>query len=444
MSANNKVIWSEGLFLQPQHFQQQERYVERYVEARCRGLRADGWGFTELELERDLLAIGKLAVRRAAGVFPDGTPFRMPEDDPLPAPMDVRADLRDQVVLLALPLRRADAPDVEIEAAPASLARHQPREWSARNAAAESSEPVLMEVGALRTRLLAASEITGAYAAVPAAHVVERRADGQVVLEDGFMPTVLHTAAAPVLATFLTELLGLLHQGGEMLGGRVAATGRGSAAEIADFLTLQVINRYEPLIAHCAASGAIHPEDFYRLCVAAAGELATFTTEAKRPPPFARYQHDRLRQSFEPVIKALREAFRELPDPTAIAIPIEQKRFGMSVAAVADRTLYTTAVFVLAARADLPAEEVRRRFPQQLKVAPVERIRDLVNLQLPGVPVHPVPVAPRQIPFHAGFAYFELDQSHELWAQLKTSGGMALHVAGEFPGLTLECWAIRS
>src|SRR6202008_1453076 len=60
-----------------------------------------------------------------------------------------------------------------------------------------------------------------------------------------------------------------------------------------------------------------------------------------------------------------------------------------------------------------------------LKTGPVEKTRDLVNLQLPGVPVHPVPVAPRQIPFHAGFVYFELDQSNELWGQLQSSGGIA-------------------
>ena len=66
------------------------------------------------------------------------------------------------------------------------------------------------------------------------------------------------------------------------------------------------------------------------------------------------------------------------------------------------------------------------------------------HIDLTGVPVHPVPVAPRQIPFHAGFVYFELDQANELWAQLKTSGGVALHVAGEFHGIALEFWAIRS
>src|SRR5436190_6438885 len=98
MSVHSRVIWSEGLFLQPQHLQQQERYFERYIETRCHALAPNSWGFTEIEFERDLLGIGKVAVRRAAGVFPDGTPFRMPDDDPLPQPIDIAPDVRDQIL----------------------------------------------------------------------------------------------------------------------------------------------------------------------------------------------------------------------------------------------------------------------------------------------------------------------------------------------------------
>jgi len=443
MSANNKVVWSEGLFLQAQHFQQQDRYFERFVEARCQSLIPYSWGFTEIDIERDLLAIGKFALRRAAGVFPDGTPFRMPDDDPLPPPIDVAAPTRDQIVYLAVPLRRADGPEIDRSTAADGLVRHEIGEWEARDATSSSGNPAVLEVGTLRTRLLLANDVTPAYSCVPLAHIIERRADNQVVLEDRFMPTVLHARAATRLATFTTELVGLLHQRGETLGGRMAATGRGASAEIADFLMLQAINRYEPLLAHHAAAGGLHPEELFRVFVSAAGELATFTTPGKRPPALVPYRHDRLRESFEPVIAALRASLSAVLEQAAIPIPIEAKKFGISVATVADRTLYTTAVFILAARADLPAEEVRKRFPAQLKLGPVERIRDLVNLQLPGVPVHPVPVAPRQIPYHAGFVYFELDQSNELWDQLKSSGGVAMHVAGEFPGLALEFWAIR-
>ncbi|HEX7139807.1 MAG TPA: type VI secretion system baseplate subunit TssK [Vicinamibacterales bacterium] len=444
MSSHSRVIWSEGLFLQPQHFQQQERYFERYVEGRCQPLVPYSWGFTELEFEADFLRIGKAALRQAAGVFPDGTPFRLPDDDPLPEPIDIGTDVRDQILYLAVPLRRTGQLAADRDGDGDALVRHDVRELETRSDASSGGEPALVEVGALRTRLLLANEVTAAYACIPLAHIVECRADRQVVLNENFIPTVLRVSAARRLAAFTTELLGLFHQRGEALAGRVAATGRGAAAEFAEFLMLQAINRFEPLLAHCAEAGNFHPESLFQLCASAAGELATFTSTSKRPPRIPAYRHERLRDSFDPVIAALRESLSKVLVQSAISIPIEPKKFGISVAIVSDRSLYNSAVFILAARADVAAEDLRRRFPAQVKIGPAEKIADLVRLALPGVPVHAIPVAPRQIPFHAGFAYFELDQTVDLWEQLKDSGGIAMHVAGEFPGLALEFWAIRS
>jgi type VI secretion system protein ImpJ len=114
------------------------------------------------------------------------------------------------------------------------------------------------------------------------------------------------------------------------------------------------------------------------------------------------------------------------------------------VAIIPDVDLQRSAQFVLAVSAQMPSEALRARFPTQVKIGPAERIRDLVNLQLQGVPLLPMPVAPRQIPYHAGFSYFELDtRGNELWRQLESSGGLAMHVAGDFPGLEMEFWAIR-
>ena len=443
MSAHNRVIWSEGLFLQPQHFQQQDRYFEQYIETRCQPLVSYSWGFTEIELERDFLKIGKVGFRRLAGVFPDGTPFRMPDDDPLPPPVDIAADIRDQRLFLSVPLRRAG----ELESARGPIAdelvRQEIREFQIANTAVSAGDPAMLEVAGLRTRLLLEKEATEAYACIPLVHVVECRADQQVVLDDQFIPTILQLRAATRLATVTTELLGLFHQRGEALGGRVAATSRGAASELADFLMLQTINRYEPLLAHLADTGVIHPEALFQICVAAAGELSTFTTTSKRTPKFPGYRHDRLKETFEPVIISLRESMSKVMTQVAIPIPLEPRKFGISVAIVPDKTLFSTAVFILAARADGPAEYVRQRFPTQVKIAPAERIGDLVRQGLPGVPVVPVPVTPRQIPFHAGYAYFELDQTHELWDQLKNSGGVAIYVPGDFPGLAMEFWAIR-
>jgi type VI secretion system protein ImpJ len=130
-------------------------------------------------------------------------------------------------------------------------------------------------------------------------------------------------------------------------------------------------------------------------------------------------------------------------EQTAISIPLQDRQYGVRVAIIPDKGLLMTARFVLAVNAQLPMEALRARFPAQVKIGSVERIRDLVNLALPGIPLNSLPVAPRQIPFHGGFNYFELEQGGEMWKQLERSGGLALHIAGDFPGLELEFWAIR-
>jgi type VI secretion system protein ImpJ len=440
MSWNNKVIWWQGLFIRPQHFQQHDRYFEGFVEGRCGPLRPFSWGFEELHLDHQLLPIGKVGIRSARGVFPDGTPFDIPNDVNPPTPIDVSTDMNDLLVHLAVPLRRPGS--AEVAAEESSLARHIQHEYSAVDSTVRGSTSAAIQVGRLNTRLLLHTDRREDFATLGAAHIVEARADKNVILDESFIAPALKCQATPRLTGFLNELEGLLHHRAEALAGRVSDSGRG-AAEIADFLLLQSVNSYEPLVSHLAKLPALHPEDLYRLLVSMAGEFATFTTSGKRPPPFPEYRHEALRESFAPVMTSLRESLSMVLEQTAIPIPLVEKRFGIRVATITDRSLLTSSGFVLAVKADVPTEEIRRRFGMQAKMGPVEQIRDMVNLQLAGIPLTPLPVAPRQIPYHAGCVYFELERSGDAWAAIKNSGGFALHVGAEFPGLELEFWAIR-
>jgi type VI secretion system protein ImpJ len=443
MSWNNRVVWSEGMFLRPQHFQQHDRYLESLVDGRCRSLLAGGWGFSELRIDEALLTQGKLAIVAAHGVLPDGTPFDIPGDDPVPAPMLVDEGLRDGLIHLALPLKRAGNRDTTEEGEPLNGARYVSRVREVRddNAPFESRAPVA--IGGRALRLLTEKDGLGEYASLGVVRVLEKRADGALQLDETYIPPLLDVVASATLSAFRSELQGLLHQRGEALAGRVVASGAGGAAEITDFLLLQLVNRAEPLIAHLARLSPLHPEPFYRELVALAGEFCTFSSRERRPTEYPAYQHDDLAASFAPVMLALRQALSMVIDSRAIPIPIVEKSYGVHVAMLPDRGLIDTASFILVVRADVPAERLRSLFPQQAKIGSVEHIRDLVNLQLPGIALLPMPVAPRQIPYHAGSTYFELDRGSDHWKQLAHSGGFAFHVAGQFPGLNLAFWAIR-
>ena len=380
MSYRSKVVWSEGLFLRPQHFQQSDRYVERLINLRSDALRSHGWGFSELRLDRDLLKLGKLAIASAKGVFPDGTPFSMPDDDALPPPVEVDEKIRDSMVYLCLPVQQAEAQEIDLAGSEDVLARYDCRELEVRDVTSGSAGTSPMQVGSVKSRLMFESADHSEYARIPVAHIVEAKVDKQVVIQDTFIPTVSNIRAAAVLDAFANEFLGLLHQRGEALGGRVAATGRGGAAEIADFLLLQLVNRLQPLANHIAAEGQVHPEDLYRICIMAAGELATFTHASKRSPELPPYKHHDLRASFDPVIGAIRESLRAVLEQTATPIPLKAKKYGISVAMIADKSLVQSANFVLAVNSDIPAETLRSQFPSHIKIGSVEKIRELVNL----------------------------------------------------------------
>lgn len=443
MSWDNRVVWSEGLFLRPQHFQQADRYVENLVRRRVANLRPYPWGVTELKLNRELLSLGKFAVQEARGVLEDGTPFSLPEEADHPAPLEIAENTRNSIVYLALPAYQPGA----LEAAPAdateTVARLAVHEQEVSDTTASGRAGVGIEIGRLRLRLVLEGADRAGLICLGLARITEIRADKQIVLDEAFIPPTLDCAATKNLAGFIAEIQGLLHHRGEALGGRVADSGTKGVAEIADFMLLQVVNRWEPLFSHLLAAHSVHPETFYGVAVQLAGELATFTTTNKRPPAFPAYRHDDLAATFAPVMRSIRQSLSAVLEQTAVPIPLQARKYGVHVAPIADKTLLTTAAFVLAVKATIEAERLRRAFPTQIKLGPVENIKELVNVALPGIAIRALPVAPRQIPYHTGVTYFELDRTSPYWKAMQTSGGLALHVAGDFPGLEMELWAIR-
>jgi type VI secretion system protein ImpJ len=281
------------------------------------------------------------------------------------------------------------------------------------------------------------------YAGIGILRIAEARDDKNVLLDDEYIPTCLDCSASQKLTGFLSELVGLLHHRGESIAGRLADTQRGGTAEIADYMMLQLVNRLEPLATHLSQIQGLHPRELYSETVQMVGELSTFVTNTKRPPVFPPYMHDNLQTTFLPVMNSLRSCLSMVYEQTAISLALVEKKYGIRVAQIPDRTLLENAMFVLAVRADVPDTTLRSNFPAQVKVGPVERIRQLVNAAMTGIPLKPLPVAPRQIPYHSGFTYFELDRNNNFWKELQHSGGIALHVGGDFPGLELEFWTIR-
>ena len=445
MSWDSKVLWSEGLFLQPHHFQQADRYAEALVGGLASRVAAYAWGISHMEIDREVLKVGQFALKSVSGLTQDGTVFRVPDAETHPPALDVPAEAKDCVVMLTVPQRRQGAPEVDMTGSELSAARLRPAEIDVTDVTGRAQKPARIAVGKLRLQFALEVDDLADRFAIPIAKIIEVRPDQEVVIDDGFVPSALDVQAAPPLAGFLSELEGLLAHRMTALAGRLTAgAGTRGSAEVQDLILLWAINRVLPVFRHLATIDNVHPVSFYRDCVSLAGELSTLMAPEKRPSEYPPYRHHDLTQTFLPVIRDLRRYLSSVLEQTAVAIPIEPRKYGISVGVIADRKLISTAGFVLAVSADIAADKIRQQFAGHAKVGPVEEIRQLVNSALPGIPMRPLPVAPRQIPYSADTVYYEVDGSSPLWGKMTTSGGIAVHVSGDYPGLKLELWAIRS
>ncbi len=440
---SEKVIWSEGMLLRPQHFQQQDRFVQGQLNRQAALFFHYAWGLCEFQIDEQYLSLGKLVLSRIGGVFPDGVIFEAGHGQN-PITLDIPPGLTNQVIYLCLPLSPDGAKEAATEEEEGLATRYTIRPAEIYDSNAGSNRAFMVQCGSLNVKLIMESELNReGYLAMPIARLIESKPDKSIVLDSDFWPSFLHLSASSAMSAYLREIIGLLSHRGDQLSLRVSNAGQTGSAEIADFLLLQCINRFEPVFRHMDKTAHLHPEEFYRELISLIGELSTFVDSKKRPPELISYDHGQQHMVISAIMEQARYVLSMVLEQHSIELPLQERQYGIIVAPIHDRTLLTVASFVVSAQADMDEETIRQSIPRQLKVGPVERIRQLVNLHLPGIKLRPLPVAPRQIPFHAGKSYFRLEITSEESAQLELSGGFAFYISGSFPGLKLQFWAIK-
>ncbi|QJI37325.1 type VI secretion system baseplate subunit TssK [Pseudomonas sp. ADAK13] len=440
---SQKVIWQEGMLLRPQHFQQNDRYHDQQLKRRTQLLCRHAWGFLALDIDVQYLNMGKIVVSQASGVLPDGSLFEL-GGAMESLVLEVPANTGKQAVYLALPLTTSNCVEARLPEQLDVVARYKTLavDVSDSNAGEDSRRQV--NCGQLDFRLLLGEQHSDQhYVKLKVAQVLSCTEEG-IRLDADFIPTFIHLQGSGYLLSCLKEVISLLAYRGDAIAGRIRANGSAAGAEVGDFLMLQLINRTELVLRHYLSLSQVSPETLYRTLLSVLGELATFASDSKRAHFEGHYRHSDQGASFRGLMEPIRSLLSRVLEQHAVELGLQPRQYGVLVCPVSDLNLLGSATFILTASAHCDAEELRHRLPAHLKVGPVERIRELVNLHLAGIKVKPLPVAPRQIPFHAEKNYFLLELDARDIEQLKHSGGFAFHVSGEFAELELKFWAIRN
>lgn len=440
MSWYSKVVWSEGLFLRPHHLQQGDRYLEHLVEARVRDLIPYPWGFSVLEIDRDLAQQSKFGLRRAVGVMPDGTPFDMPDGSPLPPPIEVPDNAAKEFLWLSLPIAAPNTREVD----------EQGTESASRFAFAsemliDSTSPLRVEeeidVAYPRLNFELRKTAKPGYVSLAIARVREVR-DKIVIFDERFAPPLLNCAAHPVVEGWIDRVIGWIDTKLEELARYAADPTSGGGIQSGDYFVLQLLNRHITVMKHLRRSHYVHPETLYRELLRLVGELATFATPERRAHDYPEYNHDDLENIFEPVLRDLQDFLSARLGRRAIRLEIVERAQNAFVSPIRDRALFRNATFILEVSARRPLSDIQSQFPQLFKLGPSTKMNEIVHAHLPGVPLVHIPTPPPQIRAISDHVYFFLDRASPLWPEFSTAGSIGMHFSGDWPELQLEFWAV--
>jgi len=448
MEHLQQVLWHEGMFLTPNHFQQWERHAEAERRSLATLVQPLLRGVFALEIDTEALGNQSFALRRATGVFPDGTVFDMPSSDPLP-PARIFTDSFDGrrerlAVFLALPAVVPGNPLCDDPAHPSpSPVRFHRRAVGVRDAVQGGTEreiQCLVKDISLRFE----GETVDGHTVLKIAEIV-RHGNGGFALAEDYIPPCLAVAAAPVLVRILRRLVDILSARGSELASQRRQRSQGgvefSVSETANYSLLHTINGALPVLMHMLDQGHLHPERLYSELVRLAGMLLTYAKEG-HPRDFAPYRHDDLASSFLSLDLKLRALLET--NITARYVPLPLTRgSGGSYSARLPEAVVDGHRFYLSVLSSASTDKIVTQTAQKAKIAAAGRVPTLIAQALKGMQLSYLSVPPAEIPSQSGTSYFELQRTGDEWEQVVSTRTLGIFLPPDFTDLKMEFMAVK-
>jgi len=445
-----KPVWTEGLFMTPQHLQQTDQYHEALLQARMRAVMSYDWGITGVSFDERALVAGQLKLIKAHGFFPDGAAFFIGdrgEDQVEARPIEgaFPAALESLDVFLAVPNTRDNH---------ANLALDPQKLGPAMRFVAQSTTVADLNTGRNETaviwarptfRLLFGTEPRDAFSTVRIAQLVRDRT-GAVVLRKNFVPSVLHVGASEHLMSglrrVLSALVGRQKELSEKRRQRTAASVDFQASDTALFWLLHACNSYIPAVSHMVDHGNAHPEDCYILIGSLIGELCTFATDGD-PTAIPKFNYLELTDVFEPLIERAVTLIQTVYQDNFQIIPLEKREDGMYLGKFDDPKIPRTSELFLEAKG-IDEGTLRERLPRLLKIGSWTQIGYILNAAMPGVRVGVEYRPPTAIPIKPGLVYLRVDQAGDYWNDILGSGTIAIYQPIEPQKVDLRLIAVKA
>ncbi len=441
-----KPLWARGIFMTPQHFQQQALWEQFANEQIASMTSPDAWGVVDVALDTQALGIDRLYLTKLAVRLPDGTIIDSETADWLPGARslaDVPSSIEALTVLAGVALLDAQGNNCTEPGQKSARPRRSTREFlQVADINGEGKEEISVERQVVV--LLLDFEQTDDYVTCPVARLV-RTPHGRFEEDESFVPPCLFLSSSARLAQRMRRLSEILSAKSASLAVRRKERSDMIAdyavSDVALFWLLHSVNSTWPELARLAQAPDQHPERLYAVLARLAGSLLTFsTTETlKAIPP---YDHN----APEPVFAELESLIRVLLDAVipsrVVPIALERLRTSMWRGLINDERLTEDADYYLSVRATMPAHALLEQLPVLCKMGSPDDVERVVNSALAGIALRTVSRLPAAIPVRIENQYFAVDSSDPGFARMIAARACQIYLPASIPEAELELYAV--
>jgi type VI secretion system protein ImpJ len=446
MEPLRPIFWGQGMFLQPQHFQQQDCYHEARIRRYLHWLYPFCWGVRSLSINETALRNFMFEIEQCELVTWDGTIVRfqgeaLPSNARIvPRSFEGALDPGARPLSVYLGLKRLQWEEENIysrsELADNATAAEKHRRFSLQEAEtpdlfARDGQNTSLQYLLHEVRLFFEPDAAVQSQDYELVKIAELLREGQgAILSKRYIPPSLSIYSSPVLAGMLKEIRDLLTAKGRELTEykqqRRIHTIEMGTRDTVFLLMMQMVNRYIPLFHHHLEVEETHPCVLYALLRQLVGELSTFSeTVSVLGGPLPAYRHDQLWECFDAAIRVAKQLLNELTKGPDYVIPLVFD--GEYFAANLDKTFFDgNNHYYLSIKTDIPPRDLERLLTETGKVCSREEMDALRQRALPGLMVRYLEAPPEELPRRVNWSYFELDHHGNLWRRIEQRQNIAV------------------
>jgi type VI secretion system protein ImpJ len=447
MKHFSKVVWSEGMYLAPQHFQAQARSFEELIQFSTSSLWFAPYGFLDYELDDAALRNGLLSLRFARGIFSDGLAFNMPAADPAPLERNVSesfpSTLASSVLSLAVAPSRPDGQNCAVPPTVASDGQFRfTSELRKLYDDNTGKDEQMVPVARKNIRFVLDTEEREDSLLLPIARVA-RDGTGHLAFDRSFIPPCLRISASERLMRMTRRLIEIL----EVKSASMSATRSGgiragfSAQEVASFWFVHTVNSSLAVLRHLCLSERGHPEQLYLELARLAGALCTFGLSSN-PQSLPLYNHDDLTGCFHALDSHIRAHLELVLPSNCISVSLQQSDRYYYEGEIKDERCLGRSQWILAVRSEMGELELIMRSQKLIKFCSGPLLREVVKTALPGLGLSHFVTPPTAVAPRVEYQYFGINRSGRQWEDIVHTRRVGVYIPGEIPNPELELLVI--